>query len=691
MLRINSVGHYQSSFWAREYCQLEEHDCGICCVAYLSRRVAKNKLSVVQLKSIYRYNGRPFNFREMIECGKAAGLDLSALKIEGEEQVDTDCLPAIYHLKNNHYVVVVSKIGNDRLEIFDPIKGLYVSDSDPILSEISGYFLVADAVKRNQFIPPGSTFGIKDIYEELKGHKKSFLLLGGVSLILQLISLAPIVISQRAIDSIGMPDANKTILYLLLFGAFMLSLDFFISGVKGVILNRFRLDLSIDSAHTLLTKVWKSSSSKLSTISTAKLIKDFDSIHTLRDILSNELISFVLSVSSLIISFCFLFYYHPFAALISFIGAAIYVVIKIFSISRFVFLESESHIANSNLYGAIFETLDQFSSIVSHPLESNRKSFLWATYCKKIVNEWSLNTFSLKFTLISIFIFGTITIAANALCFSSVIRDELSLGFAFAFFTLQQRFITSGSQCISGIQNLSVFRISIDRLFSFETLGSVSRTRSWQASEAVDYFDIHFSRYPVGKWQKLTGTLSYGDFLVLAGDSGSGKSTFLRDLLSTDSPLSMYFQYVWNPCKFGSKEPSICMVAQGDNLLSGTLLENIVFFSPEVDKELLSKCIEVCGLRNVIQRLNYGLSTPITFSSAPISGGEYQRILIARALYSKPDILIIDESTSDLDLNAEIELLSKIRDQVGALVVVSHKSEIQSMARKRLNIVKEPQ
>jgi len=107
---------------------------------------------------------------------------------------------------------------------------------------------------------------------------------------------------------------------------------------------------------------------------------------------------------------------------------------------------------------------------------------------------------------------------------------------------------------------------------------------------------------------------------------------------------------------------SISYVSQDIFLFEGTLLENITFgdYKDNLDKKHLSKIIEICELQKLIKKNKDGINLKIKENGKNLSGGEMQRIAIARALFRKPNLIVLDEATSSLDIQLEKKIVDNL-------------------------------
>lgn len=156
-----------------------------------------------------------------------------------------------------------------------------------------------------------------------------------------------------------------------------------------------------------------------------------------------------------------------------------------------------------------------------------------------------------------------------------------------------------------------------------------------------------------------------GETIAFVGPSGSGKSTLMKLLVGLYRPNTgsvLYNNLDEGEISFDDLRRQIGFVTQDTQLFSGTIRENLLFVNPEATEADLHDALNKAACQNLLARAEKGLDTAIGESGLKLSGGEKQRISIARALIRKPKLLIFDEATSALDSLTEEEITETIRD-----------------------------
>jgi ATP-binding cassette subfamily B protein len=171
-----------------------------------------------------------------------------------------------------------------------------------------------------------------------------------------------------------------------------------------------------------------------------------------------------------------------------------------------------------------------------------------------------------------------------------------------------------------------------------------------------------------------------GETIAFVGPSGSGKTTLMKLLVGLYRPQEgniFYNGLDENSIQFDDLRKQIGFVTQDTQLFSGTIKENLLFVNPQATEADLLDALNKASCQNLLQRAEKGIDTMIGEGGLKLSGGEKQRLSIARALIRKPALLIFDEATSALDSLTEEEISKTIR-QVSSLqnqitILIAHR------------------
>jgi ATP-binding cassette, subfamily B, bacterial PglK len=193
-------------------------------------------------------------------------------------------------------------------------------------------------------------------------------------------------------------------------------------------------------------------------------------------------------------------------------------------------------------------------------------------------------------------------------------------------------------------------------------------------------------------FEGLNAFIPFGSFVVVKGPSGAGKSTLVDLIVGLKTPSEGQVNISEEPSgrKLEWQDLNLGYVPQKPNLIEGTLLENVSldYVNDEESRIKASNALETAQLGSWVRELAFGLDTRFGMGSSNLSGGQLQRLGIARALYDQPGILVLDEGTNSLDSSTELEIrniLAKLKARI-TIIVISHNDIFDSLATLRINL-----
>ena len=249
--------------------------------------------------------------------------------------------------------------------------------------------------------------------------------------------------------------------------------------------------------------------------------------------------------------------------------------------------------------------------------------------------------------------------------------------------------ITGPAMQFSGIlPRYYTMTASAERLQALEDLAEEEQDTACDWQKAAETFTAIHSEHLTFSYddtdqntvlRDLTFTINRGDFIAITGESGIGKSTFLKLLLSIYRPQTPSMDICLAggetiPLDTGARN-MISYVPQGNFLMSGTIREAVHFWQGEtIDDEKLKEACRIAEADGFIEALEQGYETPLGERGAGLSEGQLQRLAIARAIYSGKPVLLLDEATSALDEQTEAKVLENLRQlRSRTVIIVTHR------------------
>ncbi len=204
--------------------------------------------------------------------------------------------------------------------------------------------------------------------------------------------------------------------------------------------------------------------------------------------------------------------------------------------------------------------------------------------------------------------------------------------------------------------------------------------------ETLAFNDVSFKHQSAttNALNNISFSTQLGETIAFVGPSGSGKTTLVKLLVGLYSPQTghiLFNGHAGNTLDMDSLREHIGFVTQDTQLFAGTIRENLLFVNPKATDP---ECLDVlykAACHNLLERADKGLDTVIGEGGVKVSGGEKQRLSIARALLRKPNLLVFDEATSSLDSLTEDEISETVRD------ISSNRSILTVLIAHRLSTV----
>jgi ATP-binding cassette subfamily B protein len=204
--------------------------------------------------------------------------------------------------------------------------------------------------------------------------------------------------------------------------------------------------------------------------------------------------------------------------------------------------------------------------------------------------------------------------------------------------------------------------------------------------EKLAFHQVAFKHQSASQYaiQQISFDVQCGETIAFVGPSGSGKSTLMKLLVGLYRPLDgsiLYNGLDETQLNFEDLRNQIGFVTQDTQLFAGTIRENLLFVQPQATDEDLQLALQKAACTPLLARADNGLDTMIGEGGLKLSGGEKQRLSIARALLRKPRLLIFDEATSALDSITEEEITATIQD------LSSNEDQITILIAHRLSTI----
>jgi NHLM bacteriocin system ABC transporter peptidase/ATP-binding protein len=312
----------------------------------------------------------------------------------------------------------------------------------------------------------------------------------------------------------------------------------------------------------------------------------------------------------------------------------------------------------------------------------------WAGYQAKFINTGQdLSRITQVFLIAPTLLIGVTNAAVLALGAIRIIEGELTLGMLVAFQSLMSSFTTPVQNLVNLASNLQEIEGQMNRLDDVlqyrvdprtEERGGEPRSRRTKLSGRVELWDVTFGYSPLEK-PLVTGfsiALGPGQRVALVGPSGSGKSTMAKLVTGLYEPWDGKVLFDSRHHRDIPREVfanSVAVVDQDIALFGGTVRDNLTLWDGTIPDQVVVQACKDAGIHDDITAREGGYQAMVEEGGKNFSGGQRQRLEIARALVGNPRILVMDEATSALDTVTEEQIDRNLRRRGCTCIIIAHR------------------
>jgi ATP-binding cassette subfamily B protein RaxB len=426
------------------------------------------------------------------------------------------------------------------------------------------------------------------------------------------------------------------------------------------------------------------------------VLSRFNSIEPIRNALAEGLILAVIDGIMALATLTMIFVYSPRLALVVLAALVLYLLARLLLYRRFRDL-SEAVIQAAAVENTNFiETARAIQSVKLFNREADRES-LWLNRHADTVNaNIRLGRAQVQFKTINTAIFGLEHIVTVYLAAMLALDGQVTVGMIFAFMAYKQNFTGKASELVERLLQFRLLELHLERISDIATnplepghdrpLAYSTPIRGSIELRNVSFRYAETERFVL---ENVNVKVEAGQFVTIMGPSGGGKTTLLKVMLGLLEPTSGEVLIDGVPLRtIGVRvyREQIAAVMQEDQLLSGSIADNICFFDPSFDHERMVNCTQMAGIHDEIMAMPMAYNSLIGDMGSSLSGGQKQRVLLARALYKMPKILFLDEGTAHLDVEKERQINERLRRLSITRISVAHRPEIMNGADTVLSI-----
>lgn len=585
--------------------------------------------------------------------------DLGPILVFSEDE--TKLIPCIP--KKSGYVMYDPTDGTKHIITFEKAKEL----------SFKGYMCYKPFPNKKLSLKDLLLFGIESL------NKRDFVRLLSMTLLGSLIGLLIPTLNQQLYDTfIPVGAKNALIQMCLLIFAFMIGNAAF-SIVKNLSSFRVTSRITYDVQSATYDRLFNLPESFFRKYDSGDLASRVIGVGSFINNIITMIISSVLTLIFMVVYAIKMLSYSPLLTGVSVVMILGYVLFTVFMTLKTIKYEKECMELAGKTNAVLFQLLGGISKIRIAGVEDRALYEYLKPYVKLRERGIKSDKIELLISSVSIAIESLFSIVLYTLMIKGNIG--LSLGAFLAFNTAFGSFASSVMSLAQTVVGYNQIKPAYDRIKPImETLPELNNENELPGdlTGEIDINNIDFS-YDKNSGNVLSGInihIKPGEYVGLVGSSGCGKSTLLKLLLGFEKPSNGQIYYDGRNIESIDKRElrkKFGVVLQDGKLISGSIYENITITAPNASYEDVEQTIKDVGLADDIAQMPMGLHTVLSEDCGTISGGQQQRILIARAIVGKPKILFFDEATSALDNVTQAMVCNSLEKLEATRLVIAHR------------------
>lgn len=660
----------------KEIKQLTQSECGTCCVLMILRYY-KSKESMKEVQDELDAGRDGVSIKQIKNYFIDKKMDVKVYEARTIKSISQIHLPCILYWNNNHYIVL-EKVKKDKYEIIDPAEGRKKLSEKEFVKSFSNVVIQVQAT--NEFTPlkKREKSPWVRIISKMLINKKLLALAFFSLLITYVLTLCVPMVIKKIINSVSDPSSEISSFYYMLAA---LLLSYVIASIyKGFKITQLNLFLSRllekDTFKQLLNLPYRF----FETRSTGDVLYRISSTSAVKELITGQLMSGIAEVGSLIVIFIYMLISSFQLSIISIALLFLNIFILFWFQPKLRRAIDNEILSQSKAQSVQVETLYSIDSIKISGIE---KSFLdkWTRLFEDSLGHFAKrnNITNINNTLISgIQIFSPILIFLIGI--PEVRSYQMDLGSLVAFQTISGLFFSNGNSIFGSYTQLILTNQYLERVSDIwetkEECGKIGGiVKNIEGHIRIQGLNFSYSKNSACVLKNICMEILPGQKIAFVGASGSGKSTLSKVMLGLYQPTGgtvLYDGHSLEEYNMESFRKQIATVPQNAMLFNKSIKDNIVLNNEISMEELIEICKIVC-IYDEIMQMPMKLHTVISEFGMNISGGQRQRLLLARALVQKPKIILLDESTSSLDSVNEAKIMKYLSNMGCTVIHIAHR------------------
>jgi len=672
--------------------QAEIAECGLASVAMVASYYG-HKLDMAAMRKRFSANLKGMNLQLLIDLGDNLGLASRALQCPIED-ISKLALPCILHWDMNHFVVL-TRVNDDKVKVNDPALGKRILTLKELAIHFTGIALELTPTRQFKKQREVESMKLSQLWSKITGLKAALLKLFFLSMLLQLFVLAAPFYMQWVVDEVLISQDEPLAVVLALGFGLLVIISVVTSSVRGWLVLRLSSTLNMQIGVNLLRHLLRLPLSYFEARHIGDVVSRFGSLAQVRERMTSGLVETVVDgVMSIAVLIMMLIYSVKLTVIV--LGAVTLYTFFRFASYRLLHQATEELIQTEAKEQTNFlESIRAIRPIKLFGHEARRQGIWQNRYADVINADIRLGKLNISFAAFSSLLFGLENVLVIYMAATLVIANSLTIGMVLAFIAYKNQLTGRLANFIEQLIQFKMMRLHLDRIADIalhdeekHLIGS-SCMHDVKGRLTLENVRFRYSADTPDIIDDLSATFEAGRSVAIIGPSGCGKTTLLKLLLGLIQPTSGRILLDGQDIRqigLRAYRQQVGAIMQDDQLLAGSIADNISFFDAEANYLRIEHSAQMALIHQDITKMTMGYSALVGDMGSNLSGGQTQRLLLARALYKQPSILFMDEATSHLDMATEGKITEQIQTLKMTRFIIAHRLETISQADRILEL-----
>lgn len=673
--------------------QTEGAECGLACLAMIASWYGYDT-DLPSLRQKFPISLKGITMREMKEIAAKIGLGARALRCEPEHlnQLRTPC---ILHWDMKHFVVL-RKVQGSKIWLHDPALGLRICKERDISEGFTGIALELSPTPKFQKKRERQPVRLSNLIHWTPGTFSTLAQGIILSLLLELFLLANPFYLQIVIDNVIVKgDKDLLIGAAIAFGLLCL-FNALAGALRGVILQFLGSVFSFDMEARLFHHLLYLPLDFFQKRQIGDLVQRFHALEAIKQMILSGSIAALLDGILTVFTLSLMMVYNIKLSLIAIGAFIVFMSIRLGLLPITRQFATDAIVAEAREQTNFLETIRAIQTIKVCGGEVTRQSKWRNLFAGRINASIKTGNLSIFAQQLSTLFSGLADVLVLYLAAQNAIAGTMTVGTILAFMAYRGQFNLRAIALLEQIINFRLLDVQLDRvgdiaLAAREPGAEVGRAADLEIEGRIELIGMCF-RYAPSEPEILKDVdvlIAPGDFVTIVGPSGEGKSTLLKimiGLLQATTGDTLIDGTAISSMATDLLRQQLGVVMQEDQLLGGTIAENIALFDEKPDMERVRECAQAAMIDVEIMSFPMQYNSLVGDMGTSLSSGQKQRVLIARALYRRPKILILDEGMAHIDPAGAEAITRMLRSLAITRIVVAHTSNLVDAADRVLEL-----